>query len=1222
MPIWTKAQQEAIDAPVGKGSILVGAAAGSGKTAVLVERVITKLLDGETDIDRLLIVTFTDAAAGEMKEKIIDRLQRALDEAKNAEEEERLKRQLRLAGGADITTIDAFCLRTVKNNFHSIGVDPGFFIADTAEAELLMDDSLDALFNDLYIAGDERFLSLVDKYASNRDDKLLKRLILKIYRFIQSFAEPEKWLDDAASVYVEDMSRGEWAKKYIIDEGCVKLGREYEEYFISLAEEMIITAGGDTENFEEYIGGADESMKKYWGTLWPGMCLCINAAKELAAVTDWDSAYEFYKKYIEPKGGMDELTPSKMPKTKLSSDEDWKDFCQRRNDLKKPFKAAAKKLVNMSADDFNSEVGSVALAKTARDLVWLVKSFDSAYTAKKESRAMKEFHDIEHLAYRLFCENSAVRDEYREKYDEILIDEYQDTNGLQDAIFTTISRDKKNIFMVGDLKQSIYGFRGGDPSIFKRRRNDYKSVGADGRNIVLSQNFRSRQEILKSVNDIFSCVMSDEAGDVAYEGDELIVRDDERECYPPAEADNTSELHLLSIIGQDEEPELPDSAAGVSDKLEASYVADRICELLDGNYKICDKETGRYRNIRCRDITILSKSVRYVSDVYMKALKSRGIPAFVELENYFERREIQLMLTLISLIDNHLQDIPLVSVMRSPIGGFTDNELAQIRLFAPYTEYFYYAVRDCAKKTTDDLGEKCKRLIDFLERWRGYVKRKSVANLIWTIYSETGFYDFMGVLEGGEEAQANLRLLYERAKKYEQSGFKGLFNFLRYIEKLQNRSEDLSGAKLIGENHDVVRIMTIHKSKGLEFPVVFLTGTGKRLRGKPETESRVLLNKDLGFGLKYADAENSYYKDTPMCTLVAEVNAAEELAEAMRLMYVGMTRAKEKLIVTGVRKHPMAEGREGEMERWRSLINSQGVMTPENALKAKCCMDWLYPAAMNAENWRLVEAGTADLSGVSDDENVKIESEKPSAELAAAVGEILDFKYKYPESGVIPSKTSVSALKQLYSGDDEEHMESTPNEYDFTAMSRTPRFMRDKTPANEIGTAHHQLMSYIDLDGIRNSEDRTEFIKSELERIADAGQIDAEAITEDMAKHCAEFFESALGERMLAARTVMRERNFQIAIPAKLYDNRLGEDYDDETMILQGVIDCFFEEEDGVVLLDYKTDKVSGENGMEEIKEKYRLQLDLYAEAIEKITKKSVKEKYLYLFSVKSVVQL
>lgn len=1221
MAMWTKAQAEAINAPVGKGGILVGAAAGSGKTAVLVERVITKLLNGETDIDRLLIVTFTDAAAGEMKEKIILRLQKALDEAEEERTRKHLNHQLRLAGGADITTIDAFCLRAVKNNFHALGADPNFFIADTAEAELLMDDTLESLFNDLYVENNERFLELVAKYASNRDDKALKRLVLTIYRFIQSFAEPIKWLDDSAAMYEEDMSRGVWAKKYIIENGCNRLGREYKKYFTNLAEDMVRTAiqsGGETE---PYMKENSPEMNAYWGTLWQGICLCINVSGILGEVSDWDEAYGFYQTYIEAKNGMDSLTPSKVPKTKQSSDEDWKLYCKKRNELKKSFKAAAKKLVSMSADDFNAEVSSADLSRTANDIAWLVKRFDEAYADKKESRGLKEFHDVEHLAYRLFRKNSAVRGEYRDKYDEILIDEYQDTNGLQDSIFAEISKGGSNIFMVGDLKQSIYGFRGGDPSIFKKKQSSYNTDASDGLNIMLSQNFRSRQEILKSVNDIFCCVMSDEAGDVNYDGGELIVREEERECYPPSESDNISELHWISLIGGDDEPELPDGAGSVSDKLEAAYIADRIRELIEGRYQIYDKDTGSYRDIRCRDITILSKSVRYNSDLYMNALSGRGIPAFIELENYFERREIQLMLTLISLIDNHLQDIELVSVMRSPIGAFSDNELARIRIFSKHTEYFYYAVQAYADGGEDrELREKCVKFSTSLKRWRGYVKQKSVANLIWTIYSETGFYDFMGVLEGGEEAQANLRLLYERAKKYEQSGFKGLFNFLRYIEKLQNRSEDLSGAKLIGENHDVVRIMTIHKSKGLEFPVVFLAGMGKRLRGRPNEESRVLLNKDMGFGLKYADAQKSYYKDTLMKNLVAEANDTEEISEAMRLMYVGMTRAKEKLIITGVRKYTSSEKREEEHKKWESLTEENGKMLPSNALKAKCYMDWLCPAAFGSGNWRLVDAGVSDIS--SSEKNDEEEAEQvsePSEELIEAVGKILDFTYKYAKSGAIPSKTSVSALKQLHGKDVETNMEAKPNEYDFAVMSRTPRFMREKTPSNEIGTAYHQLMAYIDLDGIYKSEDKPAFAEAEIKRLISEGQIDEEAVTENMAERCAAFFESEMGKRMFRARKVFREQNFQIDIPARLYDESLGRDYDGETIILQGIIDCFFEEEDGIVLIDYKTDKVKS---IDEIREKYRMQLDLYAEAIEKITKKTVKEKYLYLFSVKSVVQL
>lgn len=1218
---WTAAQQSAIDASQGQGNILVGAAAGSGKTAVLVERIITKLLNGETDIDRLLVVTFTDAAAGEMKEKITDRLQKAVDEEKDKSVEERLRKQLKLIGGADITTIDAFCLRVVKNNFHVLGIDPNFFISDSAEGELLRDDVLDALFNDLYIEGNDRFLELVEKYASNRDDRALKRLVVTIYEFVQSFAEPIKWLDEKAEVYEEDMAHGAWAKRHIINDGCNKSGKAYNEEFTEIAVDMIKTAVGDGADTEAYLNSGSEEMIKYWGALWTGIWECINISAEFAAVSDWDSAHELYMKYIADKKGMDSLTPSKAPKKKEALDEDWKAYCERRNGFKKKLKAEMKKLVKYSAEEFNEEVHSVELAKTAHDIVWLVKEFDERYMAKKESRNMKEFSDIEHLTYKLFCENEVIRNEYRDKYDEILIDEYQDTNGLQDAIFTKISLDNKNIFMVGDLKQSIYGFRGGDPTIFKWKSREYRQSASDGRNITLSQNFRSRQEILKSVNDIFCCIMSEEAGDVNYEGDELIVRDAEREAYPESVCDNTSELSLISIIGGDSDEDLLEGSGSVSEKAEAAYVAGRIHELVESKYRIYDKNLGRSRNIRYNDITILAKSVKYTSDVFINALSAYGIPAFVDLENYFERREIRLMLTLISLINNHLQDIELLSVMRSPIGGFSDNELAVIRLHEKNTQYFYYALKSYADSGADAvLREKCERFVANLKRWRGYVKQKSVANLIWTIYSETGFYDFMGVIEGGEEAQANLKLLYERAKKYEQSGFKGLFNFLRYIDKLQNRRDDLSGAKLIGENCDVVRIMTIHKSKGLEFPVVFLTGMGKRIKGKSPDESRVLLHKDLGFGLKYADAVNSYYKDNPMKNLVAAANSDELTAEAMRLMYVAMTRAKEKLIVTGVKKHMSDESRANKYDEWNNAVGADGKMTPANALKATLYMDWLYPAALKSDNWIITDIGIDDVTAQKEEEQAfEKQTEKLTDELIEAVGKILDFSYKYPKSGYIPSKTSVSALKRLYIADDEEIMEGKVNEYDLPSLSGMPKFMRQSALGSEIGTAHHQLMAFLDFDGFVKADNKLEFVKSEIERLIAAGQIDADAVNDKMAERCVGFMESDLAKRMMASGKIFREKSFQVDIPAKLYDESLGSVYDSETVILQGVIDCFFEEEDGVVLIDYKTDRV---NTVEEIVEKYRLQLDLYAEAIEKITKKSVKEKYLYLFSLQSVVKL
>ncbi|MCC8169997.1 MAG: helicase-exonuclease AddAB subunit AddA, partial [Oscillospiraceae bacterium] len=1193
MAMWTSAQESAINAPIGQGNILVSAAAGSGKTAVLVEIIITKVLRGETNVDNLLVVTFTDAAAAEMKEKIISRMQSALDEMQNAGQKTRIQNQLRLCGGADITTIDAFCLRAVKNNFHLLGVDPNFFIADPAESELMMDEVIESLFNRLYVENDERFLRLVDMYSSNRNDKSLKGLIFEIYRSILSFAEPLEWLDEKAEMYVEDMAHSEWAQKYVIEQGCNRLGTEYKRRFKKLAERMAYIAEG-----EQGTGSAaedDEQMKEYWGTLWSGVWLCINVASELETVSSWEEAYDYYEKYFKKRNGIDSLIPSRMPKIKLADDDVWKAMCTKRNELKKSFKKDCGEYVTQSAEDFNAEIHSTELSRTVRDIVWLVKEFDGEYMRKKESRNIKEFHDIEHLAYRLFRESENVRGEYRDKYDEILIDEYQDTNGLQDAIFEKISKGGKNIFMVGDLKQSIYRFRGGDPTIFKKKSKSYVSGSSSGQCIVLSQNFRSRQEVLKSVNDLFGSIMSDAVGDVVYEGDELITREDERECYPPGIEDNTSEMHLISYSPEDAgRADLPDTDGSLSDRIEAAYIADKIRELLDGKYRIYDKDLGRYREARCKDITILAKSVRYSSETYINALSSRGIPAFVELEDYFERREIRLMLTLISLINNHLQDIELVSVMRSPIGGFSDNELARIRLHNERTEYFYNAVCSYAKDGDDEvLRAKCEGFVSDLTRWRGYVKQKSVANLIWTIYSETGFYDFMGAIEGGEEAQANLKLLYERAKKYEQSGFKGLFNFLRYIEKLKNRTEDLSGAKMIGENHDVVRIMTIHKSKGLEFPIVFLAGMGKRLRGKPNSESRVLLHKDLGFGMQYADAENSYYKDTLMKTIVNKANRSEELSEVMRLLYVALTRSKEKLIVTAVKKYLSEDKLTEDLDRWRNMPDLNGVIGTEDVSSASTYIDWLCPAAIGAENWEFIlkdiseSVRTFDICEEEEEENIV-----PSDELEEAVGRILDFSYKYPKSGAVPAKTSVSALKQMRDFDDDaENIEARPNEYDFSMMAKKPKFMCEEVPGNEIGTAHHQLMAYINMDGLKNAENRIEFIQSEIERIISEGQIDPDAVTEKMAEHCAAFFESELAERMMNAKKIYREPPFQIEIPARLYDNTLDSRYDDEKMILQGIIDCLFEEDDGIVLIDYKTDRV---NSVEEIIEKYRLQLDLY----------------------------
>ncbi len=1234
MPIWTQSQLEAINAASGEKSILVSAAAGSGKTAVLVERIITMILNG-TDIDRLLVVTFTEAAAAEMKEKIISRLQLALDETDNAQTAARLKRQLRFAGSADIATIDAFCLRAVRNNFHVLGIDPSFLVADPTEGALITDEVIEELFSELYSSGDERFLRLVEMYASNRNDDGLKDLITMIYGFIQTFAEPLDWLGEKAEMYAEKMSESRWEKEFVIKRCCRDVGAAYRKKFAGIAAEMIKICSGKMPAYEDIddILKSDENAARYWAELWTGIKLCCDAAKTLEAVKDRSEACEFYEKYIRPTGGMDNLTRRNKSKTKLASDEEWDYILTKRNELKKQFRAAC--VVDKNAADFDESLDGASMKKTLDDIIWLVREFNARFAAKKDARGVKEFSDIEHLTYRLFSENESIRNEYINKYDEILIDEYQDTNGLQDAIFESISRDKKNIFMVGDLKQSIYAFRGGDPDIFKRKSRAYAN-GDGGRRIVLSQNFRSRTEILESVNDLFSSVMSDRIGDVVYEGDELIVRDKERECYPEGaeDTDHATEMHCIMLSA--------DGEGGNRDYIEARYIADRINELINGGYKIFDKELGRYRNASYKDITILSRAVRGSADTYLRALSDKGIPAFVEVEDYFEKREIVLMLSLISVIINHLQDIPLAAVMRSPIGGFTDNELALVRIHSRDRRSVYDAVKAYSENGADEgIRAKCSLLIKNLERWRGYTKRKSAANLIWTLYEETGIYDFMGALEGGFEAQANLKLLYERARQYEAAGFRGLFNFTKYIERLQSRSADISGAKLIGESHDVVRIMTIHKSKGLEFPIVFLAGAGKRINVE-RREPRILLHKELGFGMSYVNAEKSFYRDTVMKSIVRSARRDEEISETMRILYVALTRAREKLIVTSAFRYTSEEKRDEQIARWKNMTDIYGVMDPDDAAEARCFADWIVPAAMRHPNtWKLVttdsvsdetEAGTAN----------EIKYSEPSAELTEAVGRMLDFKYMYPESGSVPSKTSVSAIKQMaeYIGG-EELFEARRSEFDYSYMAKKPKFMEDKIAASEIGTMYHGVMADIDLGKIREADDIPAAVREETERLIREGRLDAETVSgvygsdsaektaageraefvPKMEEQIAELFESDLGRRMLAADRLYRESSFQIEIPANVYDAKLGGEYSGETVILQGIIDCWFEEDGEVVLVDYKTDRCTAETA-HKIAEKYRIQLQLYADAIEKITKKSVKKKYLYLFSVKSVVEL
>ncbi|MCD8390822.1 MAG: helicase-exonuclease AddAB subunit AddA [Firmicutes bacterium] len=1200
---WTDEQREAIDAPMGEGAILVSAAAGSGKTAVLVERVLSKILDGGTSMDKILAVTFTNAAASEMREKIIKRMHNELKVSKG-EKAEYIKQQIRLALSADILTIDSFCMRVLQNNYYVLGIDPNFAIADSAESALIKEDALDALFSRLYRADGEdsaRFNHLLNIYASNRNDNGLKDLVKEVYNFIQSFAEPEKWLYEKAAMYKENMLESVWMSEYAVKFFVNAVGEKYYTKFAA----VYSRAEGIGEIPETLTAEDEAETVAAYGEMGMGLIRLIRAAERLRDAKDWKAANDMYNECIADADYIDSMTLRNKPKDITVTLDEWKTICKSRNNIKKSFFEECS-IFAMSAEEMAESMRGGELKALAEEIVWIVGEFDSEYKKRKDIRNVKEFSDIEHLAYKLFYENEDVCAEYAEKYDEILIDEYQDTNELQDSIFAAVSRGGKNLFMVGDLKQSIYRFRGGDPTIFKTKSGSFQAADNENRRIILSQNFRSRQEVLKAVNEVFERTMSNEIGDVNYSGKERITRDADKDVWDDR---YKAEAHYIAVRA--------DGDAGTL-AAEAEFTADKIKEMIDNKFPV-----GSDRHpLKASDIAILSRSVRSgIGEALTEALERRGINAYVETEDYFQKREVRLMLSLISVIDNSMQDIPLTAVMRSPIGGFSDNDLAEIRIAEPRGN-FYGAVKAYAEDGSDGAVKyKCSRLIKNLARWKSYKKRKSVAELIWSVYEETGLYDFMGAIDGGEESQANLRLLYERAKKYERTGFKGLFSFIKYIESIQEGKNDLSSASLSEEGHNVVSIMTMHKSKGLEFPVVFLFGTGKKMLARAAT--KIPMHKDLGFGLMYADGDNGYFEDTICCEIVKNQTAQEELSENLRLLYVAATRAKDKLIVTAAKRVSDSGGGfeekvENQIAEWQSGI------APADA---DCYADWIYPTAIKKSDiWDF----KSHVYTPTDAEEVTAEDETApeiSDDLRKAVNKSLEFKYEYPQSGSVPTKTSVSALKQL---ENERDYSERKDEYAPVYMDDVPAFMASGKKGSEIGTAHHQIMAYIDLDAVRETLDTDalyETVISQMHKVADMGEIEryyveTDDMRESIAGHIIGFFRSRIGREALAADEIYRERAFQINIPANRYDMSLDKKYIGENVILQGIIDCYYKKDGRTVLLDYKTDRCASEADVKRIAERYAIQLELYSEAIEKITGGSVDERYLYLFAIGKEVRL
>ncbi len=1231
---WTDDQWRAI---VEKGQdILVAAAAGSGKTAVLVERIIKRLTDlnHPIDVDRMLIVTFTNAAAAEMRGRIGQALEKALAKDPN---NSRLREQLILLGKAPIMTFHAFCQSVIRKYYYKLDLDPSFRIAEQTEAELIREEVLESLFETYYAHPDEQeaFYALVDRYSNDRSDRELFNLIIKLHDFAQSHPWPDLWLEGLADSYqvtsdstVDDLVWTPSLKSYIQEqlEGCL--------YLISTGRDLCQEPGGPAPYLDNLI--EDQQI--------------IERLLE-ASRGRWEDLYRIF----EATTSFGRLKPCKGS--------EYDEFLK---DQVKEIRQAVKDTVESLRKDGFAQTPDLYLedlkdmAPFVAFLVRLVKEFKTDYKAAKRERGLLDFSDLEHDCLELLRQPASLAGEeqpsevaimYRDLFEEVLIDEYQDTNNVQETVLWYVSKGG-NRFMVGDVKQSIYRFRLAEPALFLEKYKTFNGPETSGLRIDLSQNFRSRQEVLDGTNYIFSQVMDEAVGEIDY--DEQAALQFGSRDYDDSE--QPVELHLINGV----EERTPATQEGETNlealqglqgmDLEGHLIATRIEELMESGYQVYDKSLGQKRTIQYRDIVILSRSTQSAAPIILDVLKLRGIPAYAELSTgYFEAVEVSIMMSLLNVIDNPYQDIPLASVLRSPMVGLTGEQLAQIRIESRYGS-FYEAMKRVIEKGESPLADQLKAFYTQLERWRDQARRGALADLIWEIYRETGYYDYVAGLVAGDGRQANLKALYDRARQYEQTSFRGLFRFLRFIERLQDRGSDLGEARSLSEQEDVVRIMTIHKSKGLEFPVVFVAGMSKKFN-KRDVHGKTLLHKTLGFGTKLVNPKERYSIPTLAQRALSRQIDKETVAEEMRVLYVALTRAREKLILIGSVKEA-----EKELQKWRLAAMVRGWMLPSYFRgKANRYLDWVGPALLRHETasaFHEAAGYTPQAEGaisthpskwvcvvqspiqfVKADERVVERSEKEaliqafepvksgSPDWQDAIEARLSWSYSNQYATEQLAKLSVTEIKRQRDQFSEGAGEQLIRQFRRPIGERPAFLSRKESTASELGTLTHRFMQLV-----RLKPDHTlETLKSECDGLVRRELLDGSVAERLAFEEILLFFQSEIGKRVIQADQVIRELPFSLSLPiTTLQPDWKGEP---EQVMVQGVIDCLFLDESGWHLLDYKTDRVSGRFHSEietvnHLKQRYHTPMTLYKEAIERIWKKPVQDVGLWLFDGARYIEL
>lgn len=1256
---WTKEQRQVIESR--NTNLLVSAAAGSGKTAVLIERIIELVLDEKNpiDINKLLVVTFTKLAASEMRERVSKAIEKKLEENP---ENEHLQKQLLLLSGADITTIDSFCKDVLISYAHLVNLDSNIKVIDPSENEVLAKEVMEELFEELYENNDESFLRLVNWYAKKNTDEGLLQLLLNVNNFVNSHPFPKIWLNEKAEFFNTSTKDDDF---YL------------ENYILDIAKDVDM----DLEFFELSIKNNLKKIEDY-----PELEKYVNMYNDLldALSVVKENLKKFLKdntKFDELKISTNEFLNSNFVSFKISKcDEEVKEIYNKvKKELDSIKSEISESLKTLNLDIENIKRESDLIYPYVRSISDVVIKFKEKFWERKQKFNYVDFADIEHLALEILVDidedgniiPSKTALEYQEKYSEVFIDEYQDSNLVQEILLSAVAKDN-NRFMVGDVKQSIYRFRQADPSIFMEKYENYYRVEDDidsfNKKIMLYANFRSRKEILEGTNLIFSKIMKKETGELDYTVDERL---NPMASFKESDENVGGAVEILlvdeksddededEIILTDEYSE--DFEEMKSFKLECIKIANTIYNMMNNKenpFKVYDKNLDDYRKVEYKDIVILMRSPSSNTKILEEVFLEYDIPIYAEsMGGYFDTFEVDTIINLLKIIDNPMQDIPLISVMYSPIYNFTSTELSQIRLVDRELKFYELLMKILEDEDIEIRVNLKEKIAKFISDLKLFIQKKSLVSadeLIWFLYKYTGYYNYVGLLDMGEQRKTNLMLLFEKAKNYEKNSYKGLFNFVNYIQKISLKS-DISEAKLISEDANVVKIMSIHKSKGLEFPIVFLANTNKKFNFRAD-DSNLVLHQKLGFGAVVYDMDKKTSFNSIMKKKIEKFKKNEQIAEEMRLLYVAMTRAKEKLIITG-----RVKDYENLREEISSGIDERGNISNYKILKINNYLDWIlssidnltvYGKSLNCLGREENFSGNEDLKFqlnvntkteefieyqrikeeiktneiISEEDDIEVKNEMRT------VKQFLEdrFNKEYIYKNVLnkPSSITVSEIKKMIQEEDEEKHQKY---YKENFVLKTPSFIHqgeEKVGFNsaEKGTIFHLAMQLLDFSKF-DTEDISkirEEVKLQINSFVEKNIMSLDEIETININWIVKFIQSDIFKEIYIANKsekLFKEKaiDYNIKLKNLFKDENISED---EKIMVVGIIDLFFENENGeIILLDYKTDYVTKEN-LEEVKSRYKVQLDLYKSAIEDISGKKVAKKGLYLFGINEFVEI